>query len=740
MDKNVLRRIKLRDRLARYVITVGGLAIIASVILILLLIGNVTIPLFKSPAAVPLADLSLADPAPSGNILAVDLDEYLETAVALDADGFFRFSSLPGGEAGERLPLTPPSDEAAHPLRARVEAPLTFSTLWSDGTLTIDQVRFTAHFDAEGRRSFVRQVQRQAEFPPPEEGFPSQSLARMTDAGRVRVDLFADNRLKVTQETVSTDFLGNETRSAASYFLTDTDEPITALVLDHPGAALYAGTGRGSLLHWELGEEAPPRLKNYVNAQNDGAAVTALALVFGDISLAVGDEKGHLSTWFPVRPAEGGEARLTRIHRLTRHDQAIREILPSWRDKSLASFDANGSIHLDHMTSERLLLRIETEAPLTQLALAARGNGLLALDENRRLQLWGVDNPHPEISWRTLFGKVWYESYNEPAHVWQSSAANDDFEPKLSLTPLIFGTLKGTFYAMLFAVPIALYGAIYISQFGSPRLRQWIKPAVEVMAAIPSVVIGFLAALWFAPKLEKAVPALFLSVIFVPLALVLGLLLWQWLRRFQPLKRVERGYEFLAVAPMLLLAIAAAVILGPLVEGWFFDGNFKLWLFNETGQRYDPRNSIVIAFALGFAVIPIIFTIAEDSLSNVPPSLRAASLALGASRWQTVWRVILPSASPGIFAAIMIGLGRAIGETMIVLMATGNTPIIDLSMFNGMRPLSSNIAVEIPEAPHGGSLYRVLFLSAVILFVLTFCLNTVAEVVRQRLRKKYGRF
>jgi phosphate transport system permease protein len=171
-----------------------------------------------------------------------------------------------------------------------------------------------------------------------------------------------------------------------------------------------------------------------------------------------------------------------------------------------------------------------------------------------------------------------------------------------------------------------------------------------------------------------------------------------------------------------------------------FDGNFTLWMFQEAGVRYDPRNCIVIAFALGFAVIPIIFTIAEDSLSNVPSSLRAASLAMGASRWQTAWRVVLPSASPGIFAGTMIGFGRAIGETMIVLMATGNTAIMDWSLFNGMRPLSANIAVEIPEAPVAGTLYRVLFLSAVILFLMTFVLNTVAEIVRQRLRRKYGQF
>jgi len=139
-----------------------------------------------------------------------------------------------------------------------------------------------------------------------------------------------------------------------------------------------------------------------------------------------------------------------------------------------------------------------------------------------------------------------------------------------------------------------------------------------------------------------------------------------------------------------------------------------------------------------FAVIPIIFTICEDALSSVPQSLTSASLALGATRWETAIRIVLPSASPAIFSAVMIGFGRAIGETMIVLMATGNTPILNFSPFNGMRTLSANIAVEIPEAPYHGTLYRVLFLSATLLFILTFIVNTVAEVVRQRLRKKYS--
>ena len=142
---------------------------------------------------------------------------------------------------------------------------------------------------------------------------------------------------------------------------------------------------------------------------------------------------------------------------------------------------------------------------------------------------------------------------------------------------------------------------------------------------------------------------------------------------------------------------------------------------------------------MGFAVIPIIFAISEDAFSNVPRNLVSGSLALGANRWQTVSRIVLPTASPGIFSAIMIGFGRAVGETMIVLMATGNTPIRDWNPFNGFRTLSANIAVEIPEAPQFGTLYRVLFLAALLLFVVTFAVNTAAELVRQRLRERYAR-
>jgi phosphate transport system permease protein len=145
---------------------------------------------------------------------------------------------------------------------------------------------------------------------------------------------------------------------------------------------------------------------------------------------------------------------------------------------------------------------------------------------------------------------------------------------------------------------------------------------------------------------------------------------------------------------------------------------------------------MVVAIGMSFAIIPLIFTLADDALSSVPDHLRSGSLSTGATPWQTTVRVIIPAATGGIFSAVMIGLGRAVGETMIVLMAAGNTPIMDWNIFSGFQTLSAAIATELPETTQGSTHYRILFLAAVLLFILTFFINTVAEVVRQRFRRR----
>jgi phosphate transport system permease protein len=201
---------------------------------------------------------------------------------------------------------------------------------------------------------------------------------------------------------------------------------------------------------------------------------------------------------------------------------------------------------------------------------------------------------------------------------------------------------------------------------------------------------------------------------------------------------IPDGWEALALVPVVIFAIWANFMLGHALEVTFFEGSVTHWLNVNYGIGYDQRNSLVVAIAIGFAVIPTIFSISEDAVFSVPRHLTMGSLALGATPWQTAIKVVLLTASPGIFSGIMIGMGRAVGETMIVLMATGNTPIMDLSLFQGLRALSANIAVEMPESEVGSSHYRVLFLAAMVLFMVTFIVNTMAELVRQRLRKKYS--
>ncbi len=399
---------------------------------------------------------------------------------------------------------------------------------------------------------------------------------------------------------------------------------------------------------------------------------------------------------------------------------------------------------MDYTTSERRLLTIDG---VSRTAFGNRGDIFVGLAGDRikawRVEgsLWGVfkSQLYPEVSWESLCGRVWYEGHAAPDFSWQPQGSEES-EPKFSLVPLIFGTLKGTFYAMLLAGPLALGAAAYVSHFTSPRVRAWVKPAIEMMAAVPSVVLGFLVGLWFAPLLSNWLLAFFLALVAVPAWFVISLLLWQVLRNSPGAEKRVRGREFFITAIWIFAGLATAALLSGPMEQRFFGGDVAHWMSTRLGIVYDQRNSILIAFGVGFMVIPMIFSLSEDALSSVPHNMTAASLALGASRWQTLRRVILPSASPGIFAAVMIGFGRAVGETMVFLMATGNTPIVDMSPFNGMRTLSANIAEEIPGAPLGGTLYRTLFLCAVILFILTFFLNTCAEFVRQRLRKRYGQF
>jgi phosphate transport system permease protein len=321
--------------------------------------------------------------------------------------------------------------------------------------------------------------------------------------------------------------------------------------------------------------------------------------------------------------------------------------------------------------------------------------------------------------------------------VWQSSAASSDFEPKFSLTPLVFGTIKASLYAMLFSLPLAVFGAMYTAYFMSARMRNIVKPTIEIMAALPTVILGFLAGLWLAPFVERHLPGVFACLLLIPVSVLVASFAWHHAPDRVRL-RFPEGWEAALLIPVICAAGLAVFLLSRPLEMLFFDGNMPLWVTRELGLDYSQRNSLVVGVAMGFAVIPVIFSISEDAIYSVPRHLTTGSLALGATPWQTMVRIVLLTASPGIFSAVMIGLGRAVGETMIVVMATGNTPVMDLNIFEGFRALSANIAVEMPESEVGGTHYRILFLAGLVLFAATFFFNTIAELVRQRLRVKYS--
>jgi phosphate transport system permease protein len=258
------------------------------------------------------------------------------------------------------------------------------------------------------------------------------------------------------------------------------------------------------------------------------------------------------------------------------------------------------------------------------------------------------------VAWRYLLLPHQWTGYDRPEFIWQPVSEIH----KYNIVPLFVGSLKATLVALLFAVPLSLAAAIYVSQLAAPRTKEILKPIIEMLAGIPSVVLGFFALIVLASVLQSMF-----------------------------------GYQ-------------------------------------------SRLNAFVAGIALGFAIIPVVFSIAEDALTSVPRSYTQAALALGASKWQAAWKVVLPAAIPGVFAAVVLGFGRAIGETMIVLMASGNASIMSWNLFDSTRTITATIAAELAETVVGGHHYRMLFLLGTLLFAVTFLSNLVADVVIHRLKAR----
>jgi phosphate transport system permease protein len=836
--------VRALDVVSRWVITVGGIGTVAAVSTVFLFLLWVAFPLLFPATAGSPGRLAATGPA---RALRIGVDDYRSIVWLLRADGTLAARTFDTGALLEERRLFPGRTITASGFGAGGTA---VALGFADGSVALGSVGFRSSFIDEkaaspalrrlavGARapegtavvqrispSQFRLQQLDIVFEEPVAGASTAAVLLLDRSGTddlgAYAALHADGAFQIVRLARRENMLtGEVVTSRTPAALPDPLPPGGPA----PGWLLLSDSGDSALLAWRDGHAlryllrdstASPAVEPVALLDERGRSLTAASWLLGRTTVLAGDSAGGVGAWFPVRSTPDAPPLLARAHFFESTGRPVTTLATSSRSRLLVAGFADGAVEVRHVTSHKLLARLTAAAghEVEAVALSPKDDGIVAL-AGGTLAHWTFDPGHPETSLRALFLPVWYEGAPGPEHVWQSSAATDDFEPKLGLTPLIFGTLKATVYSLVFGVPIALLAAIFTSEFLSPRLRGKIKPVVELMASLPSVVLGFLAALVIAPFVAGRLADFLALIIVGPIAFLGGAYLWQLLP-YRLTLRFER-WRFPAMFLAIPVSLLAARSLGPAIERNLFAGDIMRWLNGGGGGAaggwayllvapaglavvllvgrylnpclsnaarawsrprcawielgkfvggllaalalaaalggllallgFDPRgpllgtyvqrNSLVVGFVMGFAIIPIIYTLAEDALAAVPDHLRSASLASGATPWQTAWRIVIPTAMSGLFSAVMIGLGRAVGETMIVLMAAGNTPILDWNIFNGFRTLSANIAVELPEAVRNSTHYRTLFLAALVLFMMTFALNTLAEIVRMRFRKK----
>jgi len=733
------KRRLIKDALARYGVIAGGLGVIAAVVMIFFYLLYVVFPLFLPATAEPVSQYDIPEKS-QGHTLLLQMEEQNEIAVRFTDNGQAIFFQTATGKVVLKQAVAIP--EGSHITSFAEGSPISEGAIiygFANGQAIIAKPQYKVTYPNN-----VRVITPTLEYP-----LGEQPLL-LNDSGTALEKIafsIADNTTTIVTKTAGKialiNFEKEQSLFAEEASLQRTDatislpvEGVDDMLIDKEGRNLYLASSTGRLAFYDISEKSSPALKQAQQAVPSGHKITSLNFLNGDLSLMIGDSAGMVSQWTMVRDSNNRPG-LQKIRSFKVSDQAVIDLRGEQRRKGFLTVDAAGNIGIYHSTAEKELVKEQVNGALTAVALSPRANALLMQSADGKIHFWHVENEHPEVSIKALWQQVWYESYPKPNYIWQSSAANNDFEPKYSLTPLVFGTLKAAFYAMLVAIPLALMGAIYTAYFMTPSMRQYVKPTIEIMGALPTVILGFLAGLWLAPFMEANLAGLFCFLLLSPVIVMAFAYSWLYLPKSLT-EKIPEGWDAALLIPVILFSGWFAFTISTPLEIWLFHGSLRDWFKNELGIGYDQRNALVVGVAMGFAVIPSIFSIAEDAIFSVPKHLTIGSLALGATPWQTMAKVVLLTASPGIFSAIMIGFGRAVGETMIVLMATGNTPVMDLSVFQGMRTLAANIAVEMPESEVDSTHYRVLFLAALVLFTFTFIFNTLAEIIRQRLRDKYS--
>lgn len=723
----------IKDKLVKYSISTGGALVLVTLLLIFGYLLYVVLPVF---APVSIEAKKQFTQTTTANVHALGLDEQNDISFQIDDNGVLAFYSLRDRDLGSNL-LN--KSMLANPTAFAKTNPGTNIHLLANaqGQVSIFKPEFDTSYPNDQRLISPRIAypfgESLLDIDPQGQAITQASIEVSEEFAAVAA-ITADNRALLMTLTATEDMMTEElTWEPELLMLPNIPQHVSQVLLSPDFNNLFVRSD-DDLIIYDISNLNNIKVKSALSINAKGANVTDMQLLTGASSLIVANDNGVVSQWFEV--LKDNKRTFTFIRDFDA-EKAVGSVVPEYFRKGFLTTDAQGYLSLFHTTGDtRLLNEKISSSDMLHVAFSPRANALLVAD-GTEITLYALDNEHPEITWSALWQQVWYEGYPEPAYLWQSTSASDEFEAKMSLVPISFGTIKAAFYAMLFAVPIAISGAIYTAYFMSSSIRAYVKPTVEIMEALPTVILGFLAGLWLAPLIESHLPGIVMLLITLPLSILMAALVWTALPKHIR-QAIPEGIEPLILVPVLIAAGYFSMSMSDTVELWLFNGDTRMYLTNELGIDFDQRNSLIVGIAMGFAVIPTIYSIAEDAIFSVPKSLTMGSLALGATPWQTLAKVVILTASPGIFSAVMMGTGRAVGETMIVLMATGNTPIMDWNIFEGMRSLSANIAVEMPESEVGSSHYRVLFLAAFVLFIFTFIFNTVAELVRQRLREKYS--
>lgn len=727
------------DRQAHVFVASGGIFVIIALLLIFFYLFYTTLPLFKPAHIEDKSRYLTMEKAEKrdGASLHLGLDETGTVGARVTSLGSVIFFNTTDGSLikEEKLPVKDGQKVAAFSADGIRSGNMAIG--FSDGKVLIFQCEYSVSYDKNGRRIVSPSLeypfgQQQIELD--KSASPIQLMAFRAKEDGAAIAFVSDGKVSIADIQAEKAFLSDEVTVSSDITKLDAAGKPEFIVMNHGMNRLFLVEKTGNAQLFNIANLSSPSLAQELTLSSSGKKITAMTILSGGASLIVGHEDGTLAQWFDVADASN-KKKLTFIRDFKAGSAPIASIVAEDGRKCFYAIDQAGLMAIYHSTAHRLVTTKQLSAS-SLIGLSPRADYMLE-DREGQVSFYALHNEHPDISWSYLWGKVWYENYKEPAYIWQSSAANDDFEAKLSLVPITFGTFKAAFYSLLFAVPIAILGAIYAAYFMSPSMRAFVKPSIEIMGALPTVILGFLAGLWLAPFVEQNVPGLICIIFGMFPVFILISYLWEKLPDNWKQKMPD-GLEAVFLVPIIIFASYLFLGFGPVLERVFFGGDFRLWVTSTLNIPFDQRNSIIVGIAMGIAVIPTIFTIAEDAIFGVPGHLSKGSLALGATPWQTLVRVVLPTASPGIFSAIMMGLGRAVGETMIVLMATGNTPVMDFNVLQGLRTLSANIAVEMAEAEVNSTHFRVLFLSGLVLFFLTFIFNTAAEVIRHRLRKKYS--